>query len=536
MEPVFELSLQRLARDKGVLRTALPILREVHRRLHHPFYTYKPDDHADAPQLQFHQSDAWCRLMFGGNQSGKSRSGAQEAAWWLNHSHPYLKTPKAPRIYVISANYRTVQEGIYKHLRSVLPRWRIANEGPQVPGWQVPSYILMQDGAQVDFITAQGVEEARKKIQAAEIDLGIIDEEVDGVVYGELMPRLLARDGKLIVTATLYNSEPWCLDLEDRADTGEPGIEVFRLSSYRAAERGHISRTALRRMEAGLSKEDIEVRLLGRSRRYEGLIYKEFGRKHVIEPFPIPKEWTRYCSLDAGFRTLAGLWAAVGPDGKYVLYREIYYHGAKAMEVAEAILATEGYQKVGRYWIWQRGEVEDIRIRWMDPSGFGHHETGELKYGTLFALYSQELGVGSRLACVPAQNAVNYGIEMCRRSLGEDMDGIPKMRVFNTLTNFIKECRRYRMTRDRRDVSKPEPRDMPVKRDDHLLDDWRYLEAGGLTYVKPGSERRETDYDFPHEYSLTADDRMREHWAKLMRRQRAGDANPPHPAGLGSEY
>lgn len=58
----------------------------------------------------------------------------------------------------------------------------------------------------------------------------------------------------------------------------------------------------------------------------EGLVYEEFDAAiHLIDPFPIPKEWRRIRSIDFGFTNpFVCQWFAIDPDDRYYLYREIY--------------------------------------------------------------------------------------------------------------------------------------------------------------------------------------------------------------------
>lgn len=55
------------------------------------------------------------------------------------------------------------------------------------------------------------------------------------------------------------------------------------------------------------------------------------GQVHVIKPFEIPTEWTRFRSVDWGsFHPYAALWGAVDYDGVIYIYRELYGYGGKA--------------------------------------------------------------------------------------------------------------------------------------------------------------------------------------------------------------
>ena len=85
------LDCQALADERKALGFIWPILEEFQRRLDHPYFLYVPDNHPDRNQQSFHESEDGIRLLFGGNQSGKSRAGSQEIAWWLMNDHPFLE-------------------------------------------------------------------------------------------------------------------------------------------------------------------------------------------------------------------------------------------------------------------------------------------------------------------------------------------------------------------------------------------------------------------------------------------------------------
>jgi PBSX family phage terminase large subunit len=65
---------------------------------------------------------------------------------------------------------------------------------------------------------------------------------------------------------------------------------------------------------------------LGRWVAAEGVIYEHFDSQvHVVDPFPIPSDWTRWWSVDFGFvHPFVFQWWAEDPDGKLYLYRELY--------------------------------------------------------------------------------------------------------------------------------------------------------------------------------------------------------------------
>jgi phage terminase large subunit len=64
--------------------------------------------------------------------------------------------------------------------------------------------------------------------------------------------------------------------------------------------------------------------LYGEWELFEGVYFTEFNRdKHVINPIPIPDNWTKYFTMDYGLDMFAGLWIAEN-DGEIYIYREIY--------------------------------------------------------------------------------------------------------------------------------------------------------------------------------------------------------------------
>jgi hypothetical protein len=81
---------------------------------------------ADRFQLQFHQSRHIIRAMFLGNGSGKTTVAGIEADYWLQHAHPFQRTPSWP-IQVIWVTLKFQQMDM---LRSQL------EENCLTPGWR----------------------------------------------------------------------------------------------------------------------------------------------------------------------------------------------------------------------------------------------------------------------------------------------------------------------------------------------------------------------------------------------------------------
>jgi phage terminase large subunit len=288
-------------------------------------------------------------------------------------------------------------------------------------------------------------------------------------------------------------------------------------------------------MEALLTQDEQDVRLKGKSRKSEGLVFPEFSKQHVVEPFKIPNDWTRFMALDPGYRTFAVLWAAVDPGDKIYIYHELYLHAKHYSEVANAIFAANGYKFVEdlKKFVWDEGKSVAMETTWIDPSTFGHFDSGELKTGNLLANYG--------LHCVPAQNDVEAGIQVVRRALMPDLDEVPRLRIFRSCENLLKEMRNYRRHKETRDTGRNQRTEAPIKRNDHTLDCLRYLFLGGLYYRKPLDpwlvrEKREESERMPQiQGSKTHEMLLREEWRQLMRNQKQ-DNTVPASTHLGSEF
>jgi phage terminase large subunit len=86
--------------------------------------------------------------------------------------------------------------------------------------------------------------------------------------------------------------------------------------------------------------------LNGEWEAFAGQFFGEFNRElHAVSPFEIPYGWHRYFTCDYGLDMLAGLWIAVSPLGRAVVYREIYESGLIVSEAARAIRRLELYDE-----------------------------------------------------------------------------------------------------------------------------------------------------------------------------------------------
>lgn len=73
-----------------------------------------------------------------------------------------------------------------------------------------------------------------------------------------------------------------------------------------------------------------------------GQYFPEFGEHHVEDMQRPPKSWARYAALDYGLDALAFYMAAMEPNGRVHVYREIYAVGRLIREAAKMVKAGAG--------------------------------------------------------------------------------------------------------------------------------------------------------------------------------------------------
>lgn len=200
----------------------------------------------------------------------------------------------------------------------------------------------------------------------------------------------------------------------------------------------------------------------------EGAYFTEWdAAKHIVAPFEISNEWTRFRSFDWGFARpfSVGWWAVAGEDvyrpegviprGALVRYREWYGAGGPN---AGLRLTTE---EVARG-IKEREAGERINYGVADPAIFS--EDG----GPSRAEIMRRLGVGWRPAdnARVGRNGAMGGWDEVRARL-RGKDGRPTLYVFSTCEAVIRTLPALQHDADR-------PEDVDTDGEDHAADELRY--------------------------------------------------------------
>lgn len=207
----------------------------------------------------------------------------------------------------------------------------------------------------------------------------------------------------------------------------------------------------------------------------EGLIYEDYDAAiHLVDRFVIPKDWTRWWSVDFGYTNpfVCQMWAE-DPDGRLYLYREVYHTRKTVDQHAADILDLVSKPNPD--------DPENLRARiWREPKPRAivcdHDAEGR-------EVLQRETGLGTQNAIKAVQNGIQ-GVQKRLRIAG---DGRPRI-------YFVRDAVRKRdpeLIDAKRPTSTAEeivgyiwdqgagkaPKEVPLKDNDHGMDAMRYVVA-----------------------------------------------------------
>ena len=186
--------------------------------------------------------------------------------------------------------------------------------------------------------------------------------------------------------------------------------------------------------------------------------YDDHKWTHVINPFPVPDEWTIYRGYDHGYnKPFSVQWFAIAQSGRMYLIRELY--------------GCTGEADMGVEWDVPQIAEKIKEIERDDPQLSGKHIYG-IADTAIFAHQS-----GPSIAEQFEEENVYFnksdknrlpGKMQCHYRLAFDEDGIPMFYVFNTCKNFIRTIPSLL-------YSTTDVEDVDTKMEDHAYDSWRYV-------------------------------------------------------------
>jgi len=392
----------------------------------------------------FHRSAAKNRWIFGGNRSGKSESniGFDLCSYALG-VHPFRKTPENAVIWAAANTWPLVgkllwQEKIKQYIPACQISYPISWHNKQD---EIPREIRLINGNHIEF---KSYEQGRKSFEGRAIDAFYGDEQCKSDsegIWQEIQARLLDKNGFSAQSMTPIIPQNW---LEERIDGLPETDDVFYadLNDNRKSRGRYIDEEESDLMIAQWPEEVQETRIKGHFAAFAGAVYKTFKSSiHVIEPFDIPKDWTRYRVIDWGFNNpFVCLWLARDKDRRWYVYAEYYQARETLAYHSERIKQISGKNK--------------YRATWAD------HDSQD-------CFEFKNLGIST----IAAKKDVHLGIEAVQAALKVQGDGRPRLFIFKTCRNSIREMSGYKWAEG---TETKDAQDEPLKVNDHTCDCVRY--------------------------------------------------------------
>ncbi len=415
---------------------------------------YNAGEKVHVKQLEFHKCLKRNRWVFGGNRTGKTECGAAEAAWLLRGNHPYRKVRGAVTGWAVSVSYGAGREVAQKKLLSYLnPEW-LASVG-MLKGSKsgteggIVDYIAVKNVfGTISYVYFKSCEAGREKFQGSSLDFVWFDEEPPEDVYEECRMRVFDRKGDIFGTMTPLKGMTF---VYDKIYLNSAGDDETWCIFMEWADNPYLEPDEINRLSAALSPEVLKTRRYGSFADTGEAVYPEFCEQtHVIEPFDVPEEWQDCLSIDPGLANpLSCHWYAVDYDGNVYVVAEHFEAGLGVKEHCDKI------KKISDALGWKR--MRSGALYALIDSAANQRTLSS--HGSVTELFCE-----NGIAANPkVEKNLFAGINRVKSYLAGE-NGVPRLFVFSTCRNMIREFKGYKYGAD----------DAPVKRDDHALDELRY--------------------------------------------------------------
>lgn len=422
-----------------------------------PLLGYQPHE----KQVTFHRSHEPLKAFLGGNRSGKTTAGilddliqAVDRDCLPEHLVAYKKWEPPFYCRVIVPDFTATMEGvIFQKLREWCPKDQLVGGRFDKAYDKTLRKLSLKNGSFFDFLT---FEQDLDKFGGAAKHRIHYDEEPPAAIRRESMMRLIDYGGDELFTMTPLQGMSWMYD-----DIWEPFVKGNLAEAtvilVDMDDNPHLDEKTKKRALAGLSSEERQARKSGRFVHFAGMIYDEFTRnRHVVPEHELPDDVRVFVGIDPGMRHMAAVvWAYLTTDDRLVVFDELGLQGHTVKQVCEKIHLVN--MKHTRHGMALRPDYYVI-----DPSARNvNHQTGrsdQMEY--------TEHGI----VTICGQNSVTAGINRVKERLQSG-----RLLIAANCDTTIDQFRKYRWAKATR--SEHDPKETPVKKDDHLLDALRYVVA-----------------------------------------------------------
>ena len=415
---------------------------------------YNAGEKVHKKQIEFHKCLKKNRWVFGGNRSGKTECGAVETIYMARGIHPYRQNRKNVFGWVVSLSTQVQRDVAQaKILHYLKKEWiedisMLSGKKDSAEFGVIDQIRVKNVFGGISVIGFKSCDQGREKFQGSSLDFVWFDEEPPEDIYRECQMRVFDKQGEIFGTMTPLKGLTFIHDeiYLNKNNSSQVWYEFMEWS-----DNPYLNSEELTHLTNSLPTDQIESRRYGRFKSSQGLVYSEFDENvHVIEPFNLPYDWYDNIAIDPGFTNpLSCHFYAVDFDGNVYVIAEHYqsqkpvdYHAQQIKNICKRL----NWKMDGQ------GRINAL----IDSAANQKTLSGTRSVTELF--YDCGILVNPRV-----DKDTFTGIQRVKQFL-KVVDGKPKLYIFSTCVNLIREIKSYRWGNA----------ETPVKKDDHALDELRY--------------------------------------------------------------
>lgn len=339
--------------------------------------------------------------------------------------------------------------------------------------------IYFTNGSKIDFFSS---EQEVEKFGSTKLHGIYFDEEPREDIYNMCLPALIDYAGIVLMAMTPVHGMSWIYDRIWMASKDDDS-DIFSVKAS-VWENPYIPDSQKETILKDLQDDERKIAEFGDWVEFAGLIWTEFDRKvHCIPRFELDFEKvidgkkvvvkpTRYMAVDPMGRAIACLWVAVYPNGRTIVYDELWIENASYEEIIKEIVKHDG---------------GPIKRRWIDWNAWSPGAGG----GTTLAseLFKASKRLKHKIGFAPAQKgpgSVRKGNIIVSEYLKKrDVNGNPLLLFFNDLKMTKYQISHYVYGGSRKTEEKHDPSSKPKDKDKHFPDCLRYILSTRPKYIPP---------------------------------------------------
>lgn len=249
----------------------------------------------------------------------------------------------------------------------------------------------------------------------------------------------------------------------------QPDYKLYQATTYEGLAAGFTRQEYVDAMLALFPEAARKRYLDGSWDSFEGKVFSQFDPQvHVIPPIPLDPSWKYYYAIDHGMTnpTSIGLWA-VTPSGVRIRVAEHYEGNGKPISYHATVLKQM-----------LTSLPKPVEFGVIDPACGANNMS---KDGRVYSVRDEYNTYG--VFPVFGQNEWASGFNRMNEALMVDptikhpvtgVMGSPRLVVFSTCTNWIREMSNYKWKKSKGSVLRNSP-DEPIDYNDHTIDETRYL-------------------------------------------------------------